>query len=79
MSHIDRARDGEQVMMSVPGQQGVKTVTLAGKAGISSAGGTQFLNSSTGQILALPAQGVLPGGTQTMMIGGKPVTVLTGR
>merc|ERR1719187_2705274 len=69
------ATSSKPVMMSMPGQ-GVKTVALAGKPGINSAG--QFLNSSTGQILALPAQGVLPGGTQTMMIGGKPVTVLTG-
>merc|ERR1719239_1682949 len=50
----------------------VKTVNVLNKPG------TQIINSGGGQILTLPAhQGVLPGGTQTMMIGGKPVTVLT--
>jgi len=59
------------VMMSIP-NQGVKTVNVLNKPG------TQIINSGGGQILTLPAhQGVLPGGTQTMMIGGKPVTVLT--
>ena len=44
--------------------QGVKTVNVLNKPG------TQIINSGGGQILTLPAhQGVLPGGTQTMMIG----------
>merc|ERR1719356_1820808 len=53
------------VMMSLAGQQGVKTVSVRGGAG--------------GQLLALPAQGLVQGvqGAQTMMIGGKPVQVLT--
>jgi hypothetical protein len=46
------------MMMSLPNQQGVKTVSVMGKAG-----GSQLLNTTTGQILALP------GNTQTMMIG----------
>ena len=53
------------VMMSLAGQQGVKTVSVRGGAG--------------GQLLALPAQGLVQGvqGAQTMMIGGKPVQVLS--
>ena len=47
-------------MMSLPNQQGVKTVSVMGKPGSSAA---QILNSGSGQILALP------GSTQTMMIG----------
>ena len=54
------------VMVSIPNQQGVKTVNVLGKPG----GGSQIISSGAGQILTLPAgQGVLPGGTQTMMIG----------
>jgi len=62
------------VMVSIPNQQTVKTVNVLNKPG------SQILTSggAAGQILTLPSgQGVLPGGTQTMMIGGKPVTVLT--
>ena len=47
-------------MMSLPNQQGVKTVSVMGKPGSSAA---QILNSGSGQILALP------GSTQTMIIG----------
>ena len=43
--------------------QGVKTVNVVNKPG------TQIIHSAAGQILTLPAQGVLPGTTQTMMIG----------
>ena len=54
------------VMVSIPNQQGVKTVNMLAKPG----GGSQIISSGGGQILTLPAgQGVLPGGTQTMMIG----------
>ena len=49
------------VMMSTPGT--VKTVSVRGSGG--------------NQILTLPSGGQLAGNTQTMMIGGKPVTVLT--
>ena len=55
------------VMMSLAGQSGVKTVSVRGGAGGQ-------------QILALPAGAVQQGlvqGAQTMMIGGKPVQVLT--
>merc|ERR1719228_2544096 len=51
------------VMMSLSGQGGVKTVSVRGGPG-------------GNQILALPSGG-MAGQTQTMMIGGKPVTVLT--
>jgi hypothetical protein len=51
-------------MMSLPNQQGVKTVSVMGKPG-----GSQLLNSTTGQILALP------GNTQTMMIGRNPINL----
>merc|ERR1740137_36796 len=51
------------VMMSLSGQGGVKTVSMRGGPG-------------GNQILALPSGG-MAGQTQTMMIGGKPVTVLT--
>jgi len=50
------------VMMSLSGQGGVKTVSVRGGPG-------------GNQILSLP--GGMQGQTQTMMIGGKPVTVLT--
>jgi len=50
------------VLLSGGGATGVKTVSVRGSAG--------------NQILTLPSGGVA-GGTQTMMIGGKPVTVLT--
>ncbi len=53
--------------MAGGGSGGVKTVTLAGKPGMvaSTAGTTQLLNTSTGQILALPAQSIAAaGGTQ---------------
>merc|ERR1719232_235410 len=53
------------VMMSLSGAStGVKTVSVRGAAGGQ-------------QILTLPSGGQLAGNTQTMMIGGKPVTVLT--
>merc|ERR1719232_1166387 len=53
------------VMMSLSGAStGVKTVSVRGAAGGQ-------------QILTLPSGGQLAGQTQTMMIGGKPVTVLT--
>ena len=51
------------VMMSLSGQGGVETVSVRGGPG-------------GNQILALPCGG-MAGQTQTMMIGGKPVTVLT--
>lgn len=47
-------------MMSLPNQQGVKTVSVMGKPGSTAA---QIINSGGGQILTLP------GNTQTMMIG----------
>ena len=50
------------VMMSLSGQGGVKTVSVRGGPG-------------GNQILSLPSG--MAGQTQTMMIGGKPVTVLT--
>jgi len=58
------ATGSKPVMMTLAGQGGVKTVSVRGGAGGQ-------------QILALPAQGMLQGNTQTMMIGGKPVQVLT--
>merc|ERR1719312_1095380 len=50
------------VMMSLSGQGGVKTVSVRGGPG-------------GNQILSLPSG--MAGQTQTMMIGGKPVQVLT--
>ncbi|XP_071439380.1 host cell factor 1-like isoform X2 [Hetaerina americana] len=63
------------ITITVPGQQGgaPKTVTIAAKP---SNQGTAILNTSTGQILAMPSQGLMPGAKkQAITIGGKPVTV----
>lgn len=61
------AAGSKPVMMSLAGQGGVKTVSVRGGPGGQ-------------QLLALPTQGLAmqQGGAQTMMIGGKPVQVLTG-
>ena len=67
------------ITISVPGQAGGagKTVTLAGAAGGArlATGATQLLNTSTGQILTMPAGAA--GGTQSVNIGGKLVNVQT--
>ena len=63
------------ITISVPGQAGgaAKTVTLAGGAGGArlATGATQLLNTSTGQILTVPAGA----GTQSVNIGGKQVNL----
>ena len=65
------------ITISVPGQAGgaAKTVTLAGTPGGArlATGATQLLNTSTGQILTVPAGAA--GGTQSVNIGGKQVNV----
>ncbi|KAG8236483.1 hypothetical protein J437_LFUL016631 [Ladona fulva] len=63
------------ITITVPGQQGgvPKTVTLAAKPATS---GAAILSTSTGQILTMPSQGLMPGAKkQAITIGGKPVTV----
>ncbi|KAK7078134.1 Host cell factor 2 [Halocaridina rubra] len=51
-----------------------KTVTIAAKCG-GTASTTTLLNTGSGQIIAVPAQGLLQSGQQALTIGGKPVTV----
>ncbi|XP_042870676.1 host cell factor 2-like [Penaeus japonicus] len=64
--------------ITVAGQAGqagatTKTVTIAAKSGTPST--TTLLNTGSGQIIAVPAQGLLQSGQQSLTIGGKPVTV----
>ncbi|XP_071549100.1 host cell factor 2 isoform X2 [Panulirus ornatus] len=64
--------------ITVAGQAGqaganTKTVTIAAKSGTPST--TTLLNTGSGQIIAVPAQGLLQSGQQALTIGGKPVTV----
>ncbi|XP_068222456.1 host cell factor 2 isoform X1 [Palaemon carinicauda] len=66
--------------ITVAGQAGqqaganTKTVTIAAKSGTPSTT-TTLLNTGSGQIIAVPAQGLLQSGQQALTIGGKPVTV----
>ncbi|XP_063877925.1 host cell factor 2-like isoform X2 [Scylla paramamosain] len=64
--------------ITVAGQAGqaganTKTVTIAAKTGTPST--TALLNTGSGQIIAVPTQGLLQTGQQALTIGGKPVTV----
>ncbi|KAK8738728.1 hypothetical protein OTU49_003645 [Cherax quadricarinatus] len=61
--------------ITLAGQAGAntKTVTIAAKSGTPST--TTLLNTGSGQIIAVPAQGLLQSGQQALTIGGKPVTV----
>ncbi|KAG7154469.1 Host cell factor 1-like [Homarus americanus] len=66
------------VTITVAGQAGqaganTKTVTITAKSGTPST--TTLLNTGSGQIIAVPAQGLLQSGQQALTIGGKPVTV----
>eukprot|EP00096_Caligus_rogercresseyi_P012382 TRINITY_DN5163_c0_g1_i1.p1 TRINITY_DN5163_c0_g1~~TRINITY_DN5163_c0_g1_i1.p1 ORF type:complete len:1406 (-),score=452.83 TRINITY_DN5163_c0_g1_i1:478-4695(-) len=74
------------ITIAVPGQgMGGKTVTLAGKQGtVTTAAGSQILSTSSGQILAVPAQSMIQssaagsGNSSSQSVslgGGKPVTV----
>ncbi|CAB4058059.1 HCFC [Lepeophtheirus salmonis] len=69
------------ITIAVSGHGGAmgKTVTLAGKHGTVTTAGSQILSTSSGQILAVPAQGMIQSSgistQQSVSLAGKPVTV----
>ncbi len=74
-SQIGGGTSTRPITITMPGQGGgaAKTVTLATSSGLkTSSGAAQLLNTSTGQILAMPAGAA---GTQSVNIGGKQVNV----